>query len=788
MPRFVRLLVVLLLMVPLLGPLGAWAQNTAGYGDWQLHLPTNRPLHLADAGNRVYVGTENAFFFIDKILNSTQTLSSRDGLSDVGVAALAYDSVGRQTVVVYRNNNVDLLGDDGRVRNLPDILRKSIQSDRTIYQVVVSGRRAYLAAAFGVVVLNLDRVEVSDTYSAIGPAGAAVRVYATAVAHDTLFVATSAGLQVGRMADNLLDYRSWVVYQPVPVVAGGYEAYRQLAVQGPYMYATVDGGGTYTFRRAANAWQPVAAPYTFRIRQLRSSLRGLLLVGDAYGVYRRDAAGTFQLLSGLAGPGDFVTDAVYSTRDGSYYVANYLAGVQRLRAGQAPETFAANGPATGLAYSLLSDAHTNTTDVFTGGYSDRYAPFGSRNGFYEYTAGQWTNITSAILPTASYPDPLDVSRGIRTADGTLYVASYGTGLLEWKGPGQFRSFTEGTTGSPLRRTIDPANPSYLNVRVTDLAADATGGVWLVNQHRQVGTSGLFRFDPAVATWSAIPYFNGSQNLDRLTLDNLGQVWASEARQGGDGLWVVDPITNATRKFSLATDPATGSSVVLPGIYDVVNDRAGAIWITTAAGVAVLDDPSGALAGTSEFRLPVVQRGEGSRFPVLYSEVVKSVAVDGANRKWFGTDNGLWLFSADGSEALLHFTTVNSPLPSNRINDVAVNDKTGEVWIATDAGVLAYRGGATVTEGTPNCTQVFPNPVRPDFAGLVGISGLANNALVKITDVAGHLVYATTATGGTVTWNLTDPDGRRVRSGIYLVLTSDANGQNGCVSKVAVLSK
>ena len=121
-------------------------------------------------------------------------------------------------------------------------------------------------------------------------------------------------------------------------------------------------------------------------------------------------------------------------------------------------------------------------------------------------------------------------------------------------------------------------------------------------------------------------------------------------------------------------------------------------------------------------------------------------------------------------------------------DVKVNDKTGEVWVATDAGVVAYRGTATVTDGDPHCTAVFPNPVRPDFTGTVGITGLANNALVKITDVAGHLVYATKANGGTVAWNLTNPDGQRVRSGIYLVLSSDADGKNGCVSKVAVLSK
>ena len=121
-------------------------------------------------------------------------------------------------------------------------------------------------------------------------------------------------------------------------------------------------------------------------------------------------------------------------------------------------------------------------------------------------------------------------------------------------------------------------------------------------------------------------------------------------------------------------------------------------------------------------------------------------------------------------------------------DVKVNDKTGEVWVATDAGVVTYRGSASVTEGEPHCTAVFPNPVRPEFTGTVGITGLANNALVKITDVAGHLVYATTASGGTVTWNMANAAGQRVRSGIYLVLSSDADGKNGCVSKVAVLSK
>jgi ligand-binding sensor domain-containing protein len=190
-----------------------------------------------------------------------------------------------------------------------------------------------------------------------------------------------------------------------------------------------------------------------------------------------------------------------------------------------------------------------------------------------------------------------------------------------------------------------------------------------------------------------------------------------------------------------------------------------------------------------FIQPLVTRGEGSGFNALENDVVKAIAVDGANRKWFGTEQGLWLFNENADESLLHFTTENSPLPSNSIVDVTVNDRTGEVFVATAAGVVSYRGSATITEGAPKeCAKVSPNPVRTNFTGQVGVTGLANNGIVKITDVTGKLVYQTTATGGGVIWNLADYNGRKVQSGVYLVLSSDADGKNGCVSKIAVVEK
>jgi hypothetical protein len=319
-------------------------------------------------------------------------------------------------------------------------------------------------------------------------------------------------------------------------------------------------------------------------------------------------------------------------------------------------------------------------------------------------------------------------------------------------------------------------------------------VWVVNRHPEYpGTPGLFRFRPSNATWTTVPAYTGFENLDRITVDDFGNPWATQSRKGGAGVVAFDTVSQRPFYFyATGANDKTGLPSNL--LYAVVRDRSGAIWVGTAAGVAVYNDPSqlvsAASAGTAppDFNRPFVTRGAGTGFNTLYSEIVRCIAIDGANRKWLGTPNGLWLFSADCTEALLNFTTANSPLPSNSILDVAVNDKTGEVFVATDAGVVSYRGSASVTEGKPSCAQVSPNPVRPEFAGTVGISGVANNAQVRITDVAGHLVYSTRAAGGTVTWNLTDTDGRRVRSGVYLVLTSDAEGKNTCVSKVAVLSR
>jgi hypothetical protein len=249
---------------------------------------------------------------------------------------------------------------------------------------------------------------------------------------------------------------------------------------------------------------------------------------------------------------------------------------------------------------------------------------------------------------------------------------------------------------------------------------------------------------------------------------------------GSGLVVFDDKMNRFRHFNRGA--TTGN---LPGndIFALTKDNKGEIWVGTEKGIVVFYNPDQAfLSGVSlKASTPIINRR-----PLLEDQPVRCIAVDGANRKWVGTDNGVWLFNPDGDEALLNFTTKNSPLPSDKILDIAVNHTTGDVFIITDAGLVSYRAGATITTEKLECANVFPNPVRPGFTGQIAISGIANNATVKITDITGTLVYETTALGGTALWNGADYNGERVRPGVYLVLSSNAEGAETCISKVAVI--
>ena len=215
-----------------------------------------------------------------------------------------------------------------------------------------------------------------------------------------------------------------------------------------------------------------------------------------------------------------------------------------------------------------------------------------------------------------------------------------------------------------------------------------------------------------------------------------------------------------------------------------------IWIGTEDGFVVLYNSAGVFGSTNVDASRILVNFEGNVEQLLDDTPISDIEIDGGNRKWIATaSTGIFLLSADGQEVITHFTKENSPLISDNILDMEFDYQTGELFIVTDIGLVSYRSDATQGDPEYSNVTVFPNPVKPDYFGPITIQGIRYDSDVKITDVAGNLVYQTTSNGGTATWNGKTLTGENVPGGIYMIWTATnekKDGQNKKVAKVAVI--
>jgi hypothetical protein len=225
------------------------------------------------------------------------------------------------------------------------------------------------------------------------------------------------------------------------------------------------------------------------------------------------------------------------------------------------------------------------------------------------------------------------------------------------------------------------------------------------------------------------------------------------------------------------------------VFSITEDRDGNIWVGTDQGPAVYFNPGKVFSSDLKAARIKIPRNDGSGLAdyLLGTETVTTIAVDGANRKWFGTmSSGAYLMSDDGKEEMLHFTSANSPMLSDNMVKISVNGLSGEVWFGTAEGIISYRGDATTGKDDYSGMYVFPNPVREDYAGPVTVTGLVEGSSVKITDISGNLVYETLSLGGQVTWDLQNYRSARVTTGVYLIFCSNADGSLTSVTKLLII--
>lgn len=786
------------------------AQNELKSFQWSDHLPYTAAFSITHQGNKIYAVSNECIFCYNKDDNSYQRLNKVTGLSDIEPSIIKNNPYNNALVILYKNSNIDIM-QNGSITNVPDIFNKQNIGSKVINSVTFSGKLAYLACGFGIVVYDTDALQVQDTYI-IGSGGTYLNVFQVALSHDSIYAATSNGLYHASLnSSNLDSYTNWHQVTSLPKPNGVYNG---------VVYFNGNIIASYSGNMSANP--PVSGNFLDTLYRLNSNgwsknpfntvdAISKLVVSDnnkQFIVINNNGFNSFDLSSnktsiewGFPGlpyaPYNTTADVIPDpTQIGWFWEANALYGLLKTNnPNQKPIQYQLNGPGSIINSQIqIKDNKIIVAPSFLG---YKQAPAYNRYGVSSYSNGSWI--------TDIHFTPFDYNHNITDIDciafdyndnNHFYAGSFGTGLIEVKNDSMIAHYTNHTT--PLlshRNFISGAGaPDTAEVQVTSLYADINNNLWITtNDNSQFVT--IKKNDNS---WAQLDFSyiipnianNTYLNTNQILVDSSNLVFVNAYGQGifiykNDGKFSPPNASNS----KLITN-VTGKGG-LPSLYPIcmAEDKSGDLWVGTDQGIYVFYNPQSILTQSSGWDAqPIYVTQNGQTQLLLHTDNVTSIFVDGANNKWVGTaTSGLFLFSPDGQKQIYNFNTQNSPLFSNNIIDVKVNPKTGEVFISTDKGLQSFQN--TTTEGNTNFTDVYayPNPVKPGYSGPILIHGMVSGADVKIIDAGGNFVYSTTSEGGQATWNGQNFKGQRVASGIYMVICETPDGSQKKMTKILLLN-
>lgn len=703
---------------------------------WRDHI-SYQAIHTVSVGSdKIYGGTENGVLIFDLADNSLSTISKLTGLSSTGITQVCVDQPRQQLLVSYENGDLDIVRSNeiinyNGLKNSP-----TITGSKRINHITVNDNLAYLSADYGLVVFDLVQLQVKETWRDLGPAGETIEIYQSTFKDDSIFLATEHGVLAGDLDDNLLDFNNWRRFN-TGVFNGAIQSVTSFDND---VFAAINGSGIHR--------------YSYGTWSLQSYLQGLNFINLTSGSTLFITEGnnlhtvnTLGAITQITDPEIVSPVIVKEDASGKRWMGDGRNGLVSDKTGSF-ERYIPNGPTFTGGLKLSFDAASKKMYAVSGGYSTSFAALLNHEYLNYFSSGIWQK-EDALMDQ----DLTD----IKVSGNKTVLSSFGKGI----------QIIENGSVTFQDETTSP--------NVTSLAVSSTG-IWVTNY----GASQSLNLLHEGNTWESFsfPSVAASRYPTKLVTDFSGYVWMVLNPSNGGGILVFDKAAN---KSVYLTDVAGSGGLPSRSVYAIAIDRDGLVWVGTAAGVAYFPSPGSVFGGKVNAVKPIFDR-----FPLLRDEKVTSIEVDGGNRKWMGTENGVWLFNSFGDEQVYYFNAANSPLLADEIVDIEMNGLTGEVFFVTDEGITSFRSDATSSDVALHGVKIFPNPVTPQFNGFVGISGLSTDAFVKITDVSGKLIWQTQANGGTASWNVRDYNGRRAATGMYLVFCTTRDGSESVVGKIAVV--
>ena len=741
-------------------------------GQWREHLPYNSAVDVTAGDGKIYCATPYSLFTVNIADNEVERFSRVTGLNETGVNAIKYDEVNKKLFIAYSNSNIDIIYRND-IYNVPDIKRSAIIGDKNIYNIYSLGKNFYLSTGLGVIVIDGDRYEVKDSWF-IGNGGNPVKVNGFTSDGTFFYAATEEGLKKALMtAANLASYTNWQTVSGSNGLPAGV-CKNVLTVQNKVIVQKNDSllvqNGTIWNLLYTDAWPFVSSNSTenkIQICERQSNGISRVVMLNADGTLFRTLANT--------GAVSFPRKAILYNNDP--WIADQFASLSHFGSSLSYQQYILNSPQAIASGEMV--VYNNTLYATAGSVNDSWNYQYNGDGIYAFKEGNWNNINryryNQIDSLLDY-----VTIAIDKRDETIWAGSYGGGLLHIKPGPVFEIFKQNNLGATVG---DPG--SY---RVAGLAFDAANNLWISN----FGSTQQLRVRKNDGSWKniSVPFPLFENALSKIIIDDNNYKWIVAPLGNGlicyDHGASIDDINDDQWK-RYAGGAGNGN---LPNneVLCVAKDKSGFIWVGTTDGIGVIQCPSDVFISQGcEAVLPVVPNGNFAGF-LFKGQEVKDIAVDGADRKWVATKNGVFLISASGEKVIYQFTEDNSPLLSSDVKKITIDGKTGEVYFATAKGICSFRSTATEGGEANEDVLVFPNPVPPGYSGTIGIRGLVNNAIVKITELDGRLVYQTRALGGQAVWDGRNYKGQHISSGVYLVLISDDGKKERTATKIFFISK
>ena len=753
--------------------------NTTG---WKTYLSYNNTNSVEESNDQVFVVAEGSLYTYGKEDNSIKQYYKGNGLNDNTISLIRYNKQTKSLLIIYDNSNIDIL-EGGVATNLPYLSTSTSIRDKQINSVLVHDEYAYLSTAFGIVVINMAKKEIKDTYKL------SLNITSCAIQNGNIYASTtnkaevSSGIIYASLKENLLDKANWKPYglsnlsdsHTISAIASFKNTLFYLVSQQGIFYEN-NGELSRIINSSTLKYMKVIGEKLACIDNSRVFIVSDTQKFDQINLSINDIS-TYQADKYWIAEGSKGLRSIQRKGSNSFEVLN--------------EPIILDGPYSNSAFDIV--CKNDKVYMIIGGKDLLNGKRFDKGGYiltYDYDKWSFIDPKEAKKKLNLPRNPRDYTSIAVTTDDSndeiVYASSMGDGVIQYKNGTPVQSYNE---KNAFKETAGGYGSGYCYI--DGLAFDKNGNLWMTSS--EVNHAVLV-LDKAGA-WHRldIEQLRGVYTINDILITSTNDKWIYVPRNTPKLVMIPNSESlDEVSSYEFTTLIDTDGKELTPSNYTcVAEDKDGYIWVGTNRGAVYFTKPriSSAedKAATRCTRVKYTNEETGNLAYFLDNVVVTTLKVDAGNRKWIGTKgNGVYVLDNDNETIVYQFNTTNSPLLSDNIYDIEINDKTGEVFIGTDKGLNSYQGEAS--EGKSDYSEIYayPNPVRPEHMDKVTIVGLMDNSNVKITDLNGNIIYQTKSLGGQAIWNCRNANGSRVATGVYLVLASTEEASESVVTKIIVV--